>query len=272
MATETDPKELICPQCDGPKAHTAPRCAKCSGYTQNTPEERSKRALCGAKKRNGELCRAYAGQGTSHPGTGRCKFHLGTVATHKQHAVAVEAKRRMVTMGTPIEDITAPEALMGLLRASAGHVAWLQHEVAALDSLAGHEAAVVVQLYDSERKMLLQVGEACVRAGVAEHIVRMEQQKAELTLRAIRDAAKDTGLNATQLQALGVSLRKRLAEAFGEVPGGDGADARLAALRQQIAKDEERRVAALAERRAQELSELTFPPAEMVAAEPADAA
>lgn len=263
-----DPKDLICPQCDGPKAHTAPRCAKCSGHAHNTPEQRDTRALCGAKKRNGEKCRAYAGQGTPTPGVGRCKHHGGSTVNHRKHAVSIEAKRRMVTMGTPIEEITAPEALMGLLRASAGHVAWLQHEVAALDTLASHEAAVVVQLYDSERKMLLQVGEACVRAGVAEHIVRMEQHKAELTLRAIRDAAGDTGLNATQLQALGVALRRRFAEAFGEVTDATAADARLAELRQKIADDEEQRVARAAKTEAERLTGLTMPPSEWVSTEP----
>lgn len=266
MATETDPKDLICRQCGGPKAHTAPRCAKCSGHIQNTPEERSKRNLCGAKKRNGELCRAYAGQGTPTPGVGCCKHHGGATGNHRKHAVTLDLKRRMVSMGTPVEDITAPEALMGLLRASAGHVAWLQHEVAALDSLAGHEAAVVVQLYDSERKMLLQVGEACIRAGVAEHIVRMEQQQAMTTLQAIRDAAKDTGLNATQLQALGVALRRRLAEASGEVADTTAADAKLAELRRRMADDEERRITALAAKRPP--VEATYPPAEWVAPEP----
>jgi len=165
--------DLICPQCHGPKAHTAPRCAHCSGYAGNTPEERSKRALCGARKKDGSQGRAYAGQGTPTPGLGRCKYHGGSTTPHRVHAVA-EARRRMVTLGTPIEHITAPEALMGLLRASAGHVAWLQQEVAALETLAGHDTQVLVSLYDSEQDRLMRIGEACVRAGVAEHLVRME--------------------------------------------------------------------------------------------------
>ena len=36
---------------------------------------------CGAKKKNGETCRAAAGQGTRHIGTGRCKFHGGNAAS-----------------------------------------------------------------------------------------------------------------------------------------------------------------------------------------------
>lgn len=172
----------------------------------------------------------------------------------------------MVTLGTPIESITAPAALMGLLRASAGHVAWLQQEVAALDSLAGHDTQVLVRLYDSERDRLMRVGEACVRAGVAEHIVRMETAQAASTLQAIRDAAQDAGLNAMQLQALGVAMRKRLGEASGEVADMTAADARLAELRAQMAEDDERRIEQAAAKRAP--ADLAYPPSEWVAPEP----
>lgn len=222
----------------------------------------------------GSPCKNWAGFRTEHPGVGKCFLHGGSTTSHRKFAVTVEAKRRMVQLGTPIEDVTAPAALMGLLRASAGHVAWLQHEVAALDTLASPEAEVLVRLYDSERDRLARISEACVRAGVAEHLIRMEQQHAEMVLRAFRDAARDAGLGAHQVQALATALRKRLAE-HGNDPQRAAqeaaqADARLAELRQKIADDEERRVRALAERRAQELSGLMFPPAELVP-EPADA-
>lgn len=234
---------------------------------------------CGAKtrtggERDGEPCRHWAGFRTDHPGVGRCYLHGGATQTHKTHAVLTEAKRRMVALGQPIEEVTAPGVLMGLLRAGAGHVAWLQQEVAALDDLASHNAEVLVRLYDSERDRLARIGEACVRAGVAEHMVRMEQQRADFTLRAIRDAATDIGLNAGQLQALGIALRKRLVE-HGDDPElaareAAQADARLKELREQQAADEQRRVTRLADRRAKELSGLTFPPEEWAPGEPDD--
>ena len=263
MSAEWDPEALICPSCSGPKSRQAQQCAECSGYACNTPEQRDKHALCGAKKRNGEKCRAWAGMGTDHPGIGPCRFHAGNTTNHRKHAVALQAKQRMIQLGTPIEDVTAPEALIGLLRSSAGTVKWVRDEIAELDDLGTNEAAVLLRLYDDERAMLLRVSEAAVRAGIAEHLIKLETARAMTTLQVIRDAARDAGLNATQLQALGVSLRKRLAEATGD-PGADEADARLAELRQRIADDDERRVAAIAERRAQELSGLTFPPAEYV--------
>lgn len=225
-----------------------------------------------ATRQPGTPCRNWAGARTPHKGVGPCWLHSGRTQSHKTHAVVTEAKKRMVTMGQPIEDVTAPGALMSLLRASAGHVSWLQSEVAVLTDLASHEAEVLVKLYDSERDRLARVGEACVRAGVAEHMVRMEQHRADLTLRAIRDAATDIGLNSRQLQALGIALRKRLVER-GDDPElaareAAQADVRLAEIREQLKAEEDRKVAKIADRRAQELSGLTFPPEELVPEDP----
>lgn len=264
-----DSKDLICPSCDGPKSRQAERCATCTGSGHTSAQrDNLSRPLCGARKKDGTKCRAFAGQGVAGGGgIGPCKYHGGATTPHRKHAVTVEARRLMVKLGTPLESITAPEALMGLLRASAGHVAWLQQEVAALESLAGHEAQVLVNLYDSERDRLMRVGEACVRAGVAEHIVRMEQAQAASTLQAIRDAAQDAGLNRTQLQALGVAMRKRLAEHGADTStDAQAAEAKLAELRGKIAEDEKRRI----ERAAAKLrpAELAYPPEEWVAPEP----
>lgn len=66
-----------------------------------TPEQRSMHDLCGAKKKNGELCRAYAGQGTDHPGVGRCKFHLGNAPNLKKHAAKQQEADRRVRRSDP---------------------------------------------------------------------------------------------------------------------------------------------------------------------------
>jgi hypothetical protein len=84
-----------------------------------TSEERSTYPLCGAKKKNGDACRAFSGQGTDHPGVGRCKFHGGSTRTHKQHAIVTEAKRRMVSFGEPYS--TEPvEALIWMVQLRPG--------------------------------------------------------------------------------------------------------------------------------------------------------
>jgi len=274
----TDPKDLICPGCGGRKSRQAKRCAACSG-SGHTSEQRDHLStpLCGAMTKRGVRCRAFAGQGTPTPGVGVCKYHGGSTGAHRSHAVALDLKRRMVTYGQPIEDVTAPGALMGLLRASAGAVAWLQQEVAGLDSLGSHEAQVLVNLYDQERSMLVRVSEACVRAGIAEHLIRMETAQAEMTLRAIRDAAQDAGLNQTQVQALGIALRKRLA-ALSDDPDAarvaEQADARLAELHDRSEADDERRIARASQKEAERLTGIVMPPDEWISedAEPPAAA
>jgi hypothetical protein len=159
----------------------------------HTPEQRSQHALCGARRKNGQHCRLFAGQGTDHPGTGRCKLHLGATATHKSHAIAVAAKQRMIKLGAPIEDIKPHRALLGLLQATTGHVSWLHHEIGALDDLSSPEAQVLVRLYDDERDRATRIAEACLRAGVDEREVRFTQAAAEQIVAVIRAGIEAVG-------------------------------------------------------------------------------
>src|SRR3954452_755487 len=122
----------------------------------HTREQRDRRPLCGARKKNGQRCRAFAGQGTDHPGTGTCKFHGGSTRTHRQHAVIQESQRRMVKLGLPIE-VHPTQALLSMLHFAAGHVAWLREEIAALDDLSSGEGAALVTLYAEERDRVAKV-------------------------------------------------------------------------------------------------------------------
>ena len=143
----------------------------------HTPEMRDQHPLCGAKKKNGELCRAFAGQGTKHPGIGRCKHHLGNAPNHGKHAVTLEAKRRMVTLGKPVEDITAIGALLSELYASTGHVAWLREQIAdsTPEYLGTIEGQAVVRLYDSERDRKARIAKMAIDAGVEEAAIRVAE-------------------------------------------------------------------------------------------------
>jgi hypothetical protein len=193
-----------------------------------TREQRDKFPLCAAKKkpsRGGGTCRLFAGQGTDHPGVGRCKWHGGATKNHKSHAVAVEAKRRMVKLGVPIEEVTAPAALMGLLRATCGHVGWLHAQVGEVQDLSDHEAQVLVRLYDNERDRLVRISEACIRAGVAEAEVRVMQAQVAVLGQALKKACGKAGLSVEQQRRLGAALRDELgkSEARGASNGRDDA-------------------------------------------------
>ena len=66
----------------------------------HTSEQRDRHALCGARKKNGDLCRKFAGEGTDHFGAGRCKYHLGNSKNHRVNAVKQEAVKRSVDVRT----------------------------------------------------------------------------------------------------------------------------------------------------------------------------
>jgi hypothetical protein len=141
----------------------------------HTSVQRDHHSLCGAKKKNGELCRAFAGQGTDHFGVGRCKFHLGNTKTHNQNAVVKEAQRRAVKLGMPIE-IAPHEALLMVLYIASGAVAWLREEVAALDDMSSFESRVLIELYGQERDRVAKIAKAALDTGVdARSIVSAEQ-------------------------------------------------------------------------------------------------
>jgi hypothetical protein len=173
-----------------------------------TPEPAG-RDKCGGRKRDGSggLCTRPAGWGTSHPGIGKCKLHGGSTPNHKTAARVVQARRDVATYGLPV-DVEPGLALLQEVHRTAGHVAWLGAKVAELD-----EADLVwgvteevdkgaseftgvdttraakpnawLQLYREERKHLVDVSAATVKAGVDKAIVKLTEQQGALIAGAI---------------------------------------------------------------------------------------
>jgi hypothetical protein len=199
-----------------------------------TSEERSRFRLCGARKKNGSRCRAFAGQGTEHPGHGPCKLHGGATPAANKSALVAKAKADMVRLGAPINKIEPHEALAGLLRISAGHVTYLHSAVGAIEDVSDPECRVLIDLYDAERDRFHRVAQACVSAGIAERHVRIEEAKVIALGQALSRAAKVAGLDDGQRRRLGAALRKELSklswdsDSEGGIwapPGGNGLDA-----------------------------------------------
>ena len=82
-----------CPDCNGNMSQTAEKCAACSSHSREnlTSDARSEHDLCDALKTNGQRCRAYAGQGTDHPGAGHCSHHGGNTPAQKVSVARREA-------------------------------------------------------------------------------------------------------------------------------------------------------------------------------------
>jgi len=175
-----------------------------------TPDERSEYPLCGAKKKNGDECRAFAGQGTDHKGIGRCKYHGGSTASHRAHAAREEAKR-MVTMGEPIE-VAPGQALQSMLNLSAGALAWLKAMVGAMDpaELEKPEGRVLVGMYNEERDRVTRIAKACADAGLGERQMQVAEHQTDMMGAFLERVMAHLGLTKEQRKMLGPAIRAEL--------------------------------------------------------------
>lgn len=167
-----------------------------------------------------------------------CELHGGkspralAAATRKGQEIA--AREAVATYGLPV-DISPTEALLEEVRWTAGHVQWLRARVQELETAAlvwgttrtetevsasqNHadndevpdastlpsdkviqtaRPTVWLDLYDRERKHLIAVCSAALKAGVEERRVRLAESQGELVAGAIRAILTDLGLTAEQ--------------------------------------------------------------------------
>lgn len=152
---------------------------------------------CGAaKKGDGSPCMRRAGEGTSHVGLGYCSKHGGCTPAHERAAEREIARREVAQFGLP-RDVEPSEALLEELRRTAGWVAWLESTVVeAGDSELVREyetddgsfksTSPYYELLTAERRHLVAVAAACLKAGVEERRVRVIEQGAAFAAQAIR--------------------------------------------------------------------------------------
>ncbi|HET7571780.1 MAG TPA: hypothetical protein VFJ77_03825 [Gaiellaceae bacterium] len=174
-------------------------------------EQRSTYPLCGAKTRSGGTCRMHAGSGTNHKGVGRCKLHGGSTPTHVASAIAYEARRRAIEFGEELP-VEPGDALLTMLRLSAGMVAWTRDELARMDDRRTFEAQVLTRMYADERDRTARIAKAALDAGVAERMVRLAESYGELLATLIGNILKDIRLTAEQSERAPEIVRRRLLE------------------------------------------------------------
>ena len=181
----------------------------------HTQEQRDGMRLCGAKKKNGDPCRAFAGQGTSHPGVGRCKFHFGNSANHEKHAVVHEARARMAEVGFgEAYEVDPATALLGVLHLSAGHLNFVRAELAEVEDKRSLEGQVLLRLWDEERDRIARISKMALDAGVAERQVRIAEMWGEQLANLLRAVFDDErlALTAAQRSRLPDVLRQHLSQ------------------------------------------------------------
>ncbi|MBB4702217.1 hypothetical protein [Sphaerisporangium siamense] len=203
------------------------------------PEATGHGDKCGARKRDGSgaTCRHPAGWGTDHVGIGHCRKHGGNTPNHVTAARAEEARRAVATYGLP-RTIDPAAALLEEVHRTAGHVTWLGEKVAELaeddlvwgvteevDKASGEfpgtdmtraaKPNAWLVLYQQERKHLVDVSAAAIRAGVDAALVRMTEQQGVLLAGVISRVLARLELSPEQRALVGVVVPEELRAAVG---------------------------------------------------------
>jgi hypothetical protein len=178
--------------------------------------------LCGAKKlKGGGKCEMPAGWGTTHPGTGRCKWHGGSTPTHVMQAAKQEYRK---LLGTPIE-MNPFDAIMWCIKIRAGEIQWLSEQMAKLDAKAWVEETLVgkqFHLYARERQAAMQdltkFSQIAIGLGIAERYVKLAETYGEMIGKLINAIMKDPELDMTaeQLENAPKVIRRHLLAIEGE--------------------------------------------------------
>lgn len=198
-------------------------CIATIGYGPASPvagRARQKRAkqgdldgLCGATKRSGEPCLREAGWGTDHPGSGRCKHHGGAVPNQKVAAAIEESKHLSQSL-----DLTPAQAIDGVLKLSAGQLAYITMKVASLDEDELFEKLESGQVVDNRwvraqrRSMmdLAQFSKVAADMGVDERMAQLAEQHTAFIQELVEGVFSDVGLTKEQRAKVGPAMRKRL--------------------------------------------------------------
>lgn len=122
-------------------------------------------------------------------------------------AYAVEAKRYGVE-----QQINPYIALLNEIRWAAGHVYWLRMKVqeAPTDDSLLEEYRPWLNRYDKERDRLASICERAIKLGLAERLVRAEEQHAEMLARALMASIEALNLPAEYAAKVPGILRQQL--------------------------------------------------------------
>lgn len=163
--------------------------------------------------RKGKRCRNPAGMGTSHPGYGTCKHHLGcapanTLSAHKEEAI--EYTRSLAGE----LDINPVEALLWAVRLGAGAVKYWQ-ELLSREDLPIEVALAVEMAYGAERDRMTKTAAVCIQAGLAEKRIRLAEKQGDMLAVILETVLERQGLSATKVEA----AKKDAAQLMLALPG-----------------------------------------------------
>jgi hypothetical protein len=166
--------------------------------------------ICGATTRRGTQCERPAGWGTDHPGTGTCKLHLGCTSTQRTHARRIAALRSFGQLvdqcRLDVQGRSTPEAIEDLRERAAATLHALGFRIAALALDPGSEGLygpdhnhdqrihVLMVEYRTWLDISLKVEKVAADLGLAERLVRVEEQAGDAIVRVIESVLAELGL------------------------------------------------------------------------------
>lgn len=153
---------------------------------------------CGAQKKDETTCKALAGAGTDHKGTGRCKFHGGSAPSGKVAAALefgrLEAARWLASR--PEIDISPEDALEAAMHDSVLLVEVAKQVVAGAVEQSDEEAlAVAMESLESAVDRQAAISKAAVAAGIAERRVKQVERQGEMVMMFARALLTALGLD-----------------------------------------------------------------------------
>lgn len=201
---------------------TVPPRTSCGAHrtTKRVPCEDTKRCTIPSHH-----CTMGRGWGTDHPGSGRCKNHLGSTPTGKAAAATEVAHQRLTMLGIPL-DTDWRLALRRQIAEANGNVAFLRQECQALGAaLVGEvmsdardgelyatkeEARAIVRLYNEERDRLVKFCKVAADVGFAEAEIQLARQQGTLIATLVFEVLDGLALSPAKM----ASARQLLGDAF----------------------------------------------------------
>jgi len=182
-----------------------------------------KNGRCGIMKRNGDLCRMWAGQGTTHQGTGPCRYHGGNLP----NVIKADVKRHAILMGAP-KEINPLDALIWCIKITAGEVEFCTHQLSLLKQDQWVESTIIgkqIHIWAKERQKsvdrLAKFSKDALALGIADRAVRLAEQYGASIARYTKGLLDDLELTPDQIKKAPLIVRKHLALLEGGSPVTD---------------------------------------------------
>lgn len=171
-------------------------------------------ARCGAKKRDGNKCRLSAGQGTNHPGIGRCRFHGGNAPAGRKNA----AKQQAILLGAP-KEINPIDAIVWCIKMTAGEIDFYTEQMAKLEeekwienTVMGQQMHVFARMRAEAQERLVKFSKDAIQLGLTERAVKLAEQYGNTISLLVRGILDDLmpHIDAAGQQMIPLIVRKHL--------------------------------------------------------------